>query len=158
MGLKKSCIITQSSKRALIHPSSCHVALLNKGFLVLWNQCYPCDVCGTSLDVQDLLSRQMVPARSGNSRSQHPTNRNAAFFQRWRVSTFCFGKSLRSASWQAGILLQRARSCFNAFRLFPQISGATAEVRWGWFCLILLAMCEQSLFWQACWMCLHSSQ
>lgn len=92
------------SKRTLIHPSSCHVALLSKGFIMLWNQCYLCGVCGTSTDVQDLLSRQMVPALSGNSRNLHPTNRNAAAFHWWSLSTFCFRSSLKSASWQAGIL------------------------------------------------------
>lgn len=106
-------------------------------------------MCEVQCRCARLLSRQMVPAVSGNSRNLHPANKNAAFFLRWSTYIFAFEKASDQHPDKLASSYSGMENCFNAFQLFPQISDATAGVMWGWFCLILLAMCEQSLFWQA---------
>lgn len=143
-------------KQKSTHSSLILFAVLNKGFIKLWIQCY---LCVWNQHWCARLAEQTNGASvSGSSRNLYPTNRNAAFFWRWGVFTFSSEKVKDQHPDKLMSSYSGARSCSNAVQLFPWISSATAEVMWGWFCLILLAMCEQSLFWQACWMSFHSSQ
>lgn len=59
---------------------------------MLWNQCYPCDVYETSTDVQDFLSRQMVPALSA-SRKIHIPQIGMLHSLRQSVSIFALEKA-----------------------------------------------------------------
>lgn len=72
-------------------------------------------------------ARQVVPAIGGNSRNLHPTNSNAAFFQRWSASTFALEEASDQHPDKLASSYSGAESCFNAFQLLPQISNAACR-------------------------------
>lgn len=79
---------------------------------MLWNLCYHVMCVEPALMCKACWADEGCEFQVVTVKNPHPTNRSPVFW-RWSMSIFCFRKIWRSASWQAGILLQWSRELFQ---------------------------------------------